>query len=286
MKKIFISLCIVFVFGNGYAQKEKIKGNKIVITEQRSLDPFHSIEVHDNFEISLIEDTDNIVTIEADSNLQEFIAVEVHDSILEIKSKKNIKRSKKLNIRISYAQELKKILVYNKVQLKSASLLKSTNLRVESNDETEVFLSIESANLTSIINDKSTIDLHATTSEAFYQINDNAELKGILATDILKIDLYQKASAKLEGEATSMKLRTDSNTDFYGQKLKTNTASVTAEGSSDSYILCDKQITINAIDTAEIYVLGEEDLKIDITAFANEAILYRKKSDYGPGLLK
>lgn len=281
---VLTTLYIVFL-GNIYAQKEKIKGNKIVMTEQKTLDPFHTVKFYDNFEVTLTEDTDNIATIEADSNLQEFITVEVHDSILEVKSRRYIKRSKALNIKISFAQELRKILVYNKVQLKSGSLIKSTDLRVESNDNSEIFLSIDANKLTSIINEKATTELHTKADEVFYQVNDNGELKGILNTEIAKIDLYQKASAKLEGEVDTMQIRADLNTDFYGQKLKTDTTAIIAEGNSDCYVFCNKSITIEAINSAEIYLLGEVS-KIDITAFANEASLHRKKDNYNPGLLK
>ncbi len=284
MKKILLLVIITLVFSNIQAQKEKIKGNKIVVTEQKNLDPFHTIQLYDDFEITLTEDNENIATIEADSNLQEFITVEVHDSILEVKSRRDIKRSKELTIKISYAQELKKILAYNKIQLKSGSLIKSTNLRIESNDNTEVFLSIETDKLTAITNGKSTVDLHTNAAEAFYQVNESSELKGILDTDLLKLDLYQKASSKLEGEAKSIVLRMDRNTNFYGQKLKTDTASVSAEGTSDCYILCHKEITIEATDQTEIYLLGD-DPKVTMTTFSNEATLYKKKNNYSPGLL-
>ncbi|WP_299256896.1 DUF2807 domain-containing protein [uncultured Aquimarina sp.] len=284
MRTLVLSIFCTVIFGNLYAQKEKIKGNKIVMIEQKILDAFHTILLYDNFEVSLQEDSDNIVTIEADSNLQEHINIEVQDSILKIKSDKTIKRSKALNIKILYAQNLQKIVIYDKVELKSLSSIKSPKLRIEANDNSEVFLSVDTGKLTGISNGKADLELHTKSEEAFYQVNENSELKGIITADSLKIDLYQKGYAKLEGEVKSMLVRADGGTDFYGEKLTSGKISIIAEGSSDCYVLANEEITIEAKDETEIYLLGEP--TINMTMFANEATLYKKKIDYSPSRLK
>ncbi|WP_219008348.1 GIN domain-containing protein [Aquimarina litoralis] len=284
MRTWVLFVLFIFSLGSLQAQKEKIKGNKIVVTEQKFVDAYHTIQLYDNFEVSIQEDSDNLISIEADSNLQEIINISVNDSILTIKSDKRIKRSKALHIKIGYAQELKKIISYNKVQLKSTSLINAPEIRIESNDDTEVFLSIEADKATSISNGDSNVELHINANDAFYQINDDAELKGIVDADSLKVDLYQKGYAKLEGKTKSMLLRADGNTDFYGEKLTSEKTSVIAEGSSDCYIVTNQEITIEAKDETEIYLLGEP--KINMTQFANEAIIYKKNIDYSPSLLK
>ncbi|WP_378183948.1 GIN domain-containing protein [Aquimarina sp. SS2-1] len=284
MRTLLLSLFAIFVIGNCNAQKKKVKGNKIVMTEEKIVDAFHTVEVYDNFEVAINEDSDPIVKVEADSNLQEFIDVTVQDSILKIKATRDLRRAKALNITISYASELKKIKIYDKVNLKSLVLIKSSELTVETNDNSEAFLSLETGKITAITNGKSNIDLHTDSEEAFYQVNENSELKGIIKADSLKIDLYQKGYAKLEGDVKSMLVRADGDTDFYGEKLTSITASIIAEGSSDCYLLTNEEITIEAKDETEIYLLGEP--KINMTLFTNEATLYKKKIDYSPGILR
>lgn len=284
MRTWALSLLCLIGLGNLHAQKEKIKGNKIVMTEEKIVDAFHTIELYDNFEVSIDEDSDHIIKIEADSNLQEFIEVAIQDSILKIRATKFFRRAKALNIRISYASELKKIVTYDKINLKSLAPIKSSELSIEANDNSDVFLSIDTGSVTSISNGKATIDLHADSKEAFYQVNENSELKGIITADSLKIDLYQKGYAKLEGDVKSMLVRADGNTDFYGEKLTSGKTSIIAEGSSDCYVLANEEITIEAKDETEIYLLGEP--TINMTMFANEATLYKKKIDYSPSRLK
>ncbi len=280
MKTSLLLVCSFLVLGNVYGQKEKVKGNKIVSTEEHNLENFHTIEIYENFEVTLDESSDNLLKIEADSNLQELINFEIVDGILIIKSDKDLRRAKALHLDISYASELKKIILHNKVNAKSLSPITSGDLSIEVNDMSEIFLTTDSGKISCTTFGKSIADLHTKAKEVVYQINENSEIKGIVTADSLKVDLYQKASAKLEGEVSSMLVRADNETDFYGEKLSADKTSVIAEGSSDCYILTNKEITIEAIDTAEIFLLGEP--KIDINVFSNEATLFKKNIDYTP----
>ncbi|WP_103070058.1 GIN domain-containing protein [Aquimarina sediminis] len=282
--RTLLSLIALLVIGSTYGQKEKIKGNKIVSTEQFDVESFHTIEIYEGFEVMLDENSDNQVKVEADSNLQEVIQIEVLDSVLTIKSDKDIRRAKALNIDISYASELKEIIVYDKVNLKSLTPIKTDELSVSINDYAEVFLTTDVTKINCTVNGKSTADLHTTAQEAIYQINENSELKGIITADSLKIDLYQKGTIKIEGEVKSMLVRADNDSDFYGEKLNSIKASLIAEGNSDCYILTNEEISIEAKDKTEIYLLGEP--KVTMRSFTNEAILYKKNIDYVPSKFK
>ncbi len=282
-----ISLLILFsllLLGNVYGQKEKVKGNKIVSTEEFDLEGFHTIEVYENFDISFDESSDSQVKVEADSNLQDLIQIAVQDSILTITSDKDLRRAKALNIEIFYGSELKKIKLFDKVTAKSLSAINSGELKVEVNDNAEVFLTADTGKLTCIAYGKANAELHVTAKEVIYQVNEASEIKGIVTADSLKIDLYQKGSATLEGEIKSMLVRADNETNFYGEKLSSNKTSLIAEGSSDCYILTNEEITIEAIDKAEIFLLGEP--KVNLNNFANEASLYKKNIDYVPSKLR
>ena len=284
MKKLFFLCCICFMTFSAYAQKEKIKGNKIVSTERYEVEPFHTIEIYEGFEVTLDESSDSEVKIEADSNIQRVIQIEVVDSVLTIKSDKDLRRAKALNIDILYGSELKKIILYDKVNAKSLSAIKSSGLTVEVNDYAEVFLTTETDNLSCIAYGKSRAELHASATSIVYQVNENSEVKGIVTADEFKIDLYQKATAELEGEVQFMQLRTDNETDFYGTKLNATKASLLTEGSSDNYIQIQEEITIEAKDKSEIFLLGEP--KISIQGFTNEAALFKKNIDYTPSKLR
>lgn len=283
MRTLLVLCFSICILSNTFGQK-KVKGNKIVMTEEKIVEAFHTIELHDNFNVILQEETDHIIKIEADSNLQEYISIEVQDSILKVKSTRELRRAKALNITILYGAELQKIRVHDKVNLTAKSPIYSSVFSLNAHDNTEVFLTIEAQEINSFLYGKSKADLHISSTKASYQVNENADLEGIITSDSLQVDLYQKASAKLEGEIKSLRVRADGNTDFYGEKLISEITNVIAEGSSDCYVVSNQEIDLEAIDKSEVYILGEP--KINISKFANEAILYKKEIDYSPSKLK
>ncbi len=283
MRISLILLLSMVTLANLYCQKEKVKGNKIVSTENFDIEGFHTIQIYENFEVTIDESSLNQVTIEADSNILREIDVTVTDSILKIKSGKELRRAKELNVQISYASSLKKIVLSDKVHAKCLSpIITNDEFTLDMDDNSEIFLTVEAPKITYFGNGKSSTDLHTKGNEISYQVNDNAKIKGIVTADSLTVDLYQKASAKLEGESTSMLIRTDNDTDFFGEKLSAKRVSLIAEGASDCYMLTEEQIKIEAKDKAEIYILGQP--AIIIEAFKNEATLYKKKDNYSPGL--
>ncbi len=284
MRTSLLILFSLLILGSVYGQREKVKGNKIVSTEEYDVEGFHTIEIYEGFEVTFDESSDSQIKIEADSNIQRVIQVEVVDSVLTIKSDKDLRRAKALNLDILYSSELKKIVLYDKVNAKSLSSIHTNQLTIEVNDYAQLFLSAETGKLSCITNGKSFAEIHATTTDAVYQINENSELKGILTADNLKVDLYQKGSSKLEGEVKSMLVRADNTSDFFGEKLNALKTTLIAEGSSDCYIQTSEEISIEAKDKSEIFLLGEP--KIIIQGFANEATLFKKNIDYVPSKLR
>ncbi len=284
MKAYLLLFVSILFIGNTFGQKEKIKGNKITTTEQRDVSAFHTIKIFDNFEVSLSEDSDNIVKIETDSNLHEFIKTEVQDSTLTISTSKNFKSFKNLNLKILYASSLKKVVIHDKVEIKSISPIQSPVFSLQTNDNTETFLTINSDKLNYTSNGKSKVELHTTSKEVIYQINDNSKLKGILSADNGKINVFKKGFVKLEGNLKSLIIKVTEDANFYGEKLESIKTDLTADGSSDCFMLTTEEITINAKDKTEIYLLG--DAKINLETFSNESILYKKDIDYSPSRLR
>ncbi|TYP72799.1 GIN domain-containing protein [Aquimarina intermedia] len=284
LKQLPILLVLIFVSGTSIAQKERLKGNKIVMTELREIDAFHTIKVEDNFEISIQEGLENSVAIKADSNVQDAIILTVQDSILKIVSDKDIRRAKSLHLTISYTNILKHIELRNEVKLTTAGLVNAEKLSLHLYDQTEAFMSTESTKFTAYAYGKASGEFHTKADEVSYQVNENSEIQGIVTADSLKVDLYQKGSSKLEGKVNGALIRVDSSTNFRGEKLSINTAKLIAEGGSDSYLLVNEVCTIEAKDTSEIYLLGEPKVYLEI--FSGEASLYKKGLDYSPGLLK
>jgi len=279
MKTSLIALFSLFILSTAYSQK--LKGNKIVSTEELNVEGFHTIEIYEDFEVTLDERMDNIVRVKTDSNLHEAVDIIVRDSILTIKTNAEIRSSKELAVEILYTTGLRKIILHDKVNLKSLTPVKTKDITLEPRDNSEMFLTVDANTLNYFGHGKSETELHVSAKRTSYEINENAKIEGIITSDSLKIDLYQKGTAKLEGDIQSLEVRADNNTNFYGEKLTSKKTILIAESDSDCYVFTKEEIIIDGRDKAEIYILGQP--KIIVNRFSEEATLYKKKENYSPG---
>jgi hypothetical protein len=89
-----------------------------------------------------------------------------------------------------------------------------------------------------------------------------------------KCDLYQKASATIEGIAEKATIRLDNNSVFTGTKFTLKESIITAESYSTGSILAETAVSIAIGDKAEISLFGNP--KIELTRFSEEAKLFKK----------
>jgi hypothetical protein len=89
-----------------------------------------------------------------------------------------------------------------------------------------------------------------------------------------KCDLYQKASATIEGIADKATIRLDNNSVFNGTKFTLKESNITAESYSTGSILAEIAVSIAIGDKAELSLLGNP--KIELTRFSEEAKLIKK----------
>ena len=96
----------------------------------------------------------------------------------------------------------------------------------------------------------------------------------INATDV-KLDLYQRATATLEGTITNLNLRADNNSQLNGKNFTSKTCSVLAELDSNVYLEVTDAISIDASGASEIYLFGNP--KITINTFLGTVKLEKKE---------
>lgn len=275
MKKINLLVLSLFITGLSFAQqKEKIKGTKIVKTEKYEVEAFQEIEIEDNLEVYLIKADKNAVEIEADDNLHNAIDRKTYGKTLRINTNKEIATYKKIDVRIFYTDSLKLITVKHNAKLNAFNDLNVKNLTIKTLDYSKSQLNVTAPNFTLLSNDKSKIDLNLKSEDAIVEMSKNSELKALINTGKLKFDMYQKASANLEGEANELKLRLDNNTKYVGKNLTSKSTTLTIEGHTDCDIATNGNLAISASGKSKLAIYG--DPKIEIIKFADEAILQKK----------
>ncbi len=276
IKKIVIAIVLISSLSTIQAQrKEKIKGNKIVTTEQTSVEAFTRILIGEDFKVEIIKGDSPSVEIKTDENLHDVIDIEVTDNTLILKSTKRISSKRKLDIRIYYTDALNLIEVKENGQISSVSTIDIPELTIKATGSSKLFLTLKSDMFKFINSDKSKAELNVTANTSTLELSDNSKLEALINSTDIKIDLYQRADAKIEGDVDTLNIRADNSTNFIGKNLTSNTCSVLAEGSSDIYVQVIEEVVIEAIGSSEVHLY--ENPKIIINKFEGTAKLHKKE---------
>ena len=276
MKK-FTVLLVLLLLSTSFVlaqKKEKIKGSKMVTTELREIGSFESLEIEDNLEVYLEKGDKAEIKIEADENLHNLIISDLKDKALLIYASKKPVSFKKLIVRITYTNDLSIVTSKNETTINAIQEIELENITFKSLDYSKLFLNVNAKNFILQSDDKSKTELNLKSGKASIELNKNAMLKALISTIDLKVDLYQKAKATIEGDATTAKIRLDDNSSLTGNKLTVKNIDVTTEGDSSCSVNAVTTAVIDAAKKSEIQLIGSP--KIEIRKFADEARLIKK----------
>ncbi|MFV8270923.1 GIN domain-containing protein [Flavobacterium sp. GT2N3] len=275
MKKYTAILLLLLSTTFTFAQKkEKIKGSKTVTIEHREVGNFESLTVEDNLEVHLERGEKTELKIEADENLHNIISLDLRDNMLRIYTTKQAANYKKLIIRVTYSNDLNLITSKNEATVNAIQEILLNDLTLRTYDTSKLFLNVSAKNFVLQSDDKSKIELNLKSENTTIELSKNASLKALVATTDLKVDLYQKSEATIEGDATNAIIRTDNNSSFTGNKLVVKNVDVTTESYSNCSVNAVTTVIIDAADKSEIQLVGAP--KIEIRKFVDEAKLIKK----------
>lgn len=268
----FLSLLVSFL---SYAQKpEKVKGNRNLILQQTDISSFHTIIIDEDFEVEIIYNRNPSVEIETDENLHEFIEFQVIDSVLTFNKTARIRSKKKLNIKVNYDDALQHIETLDDGEITSLTSMGLTNgsLKTQGSSKVNLTLKAEAFSFKSV--DKSKVNLNVTADNIKIEMSGTSKLNAFINAPKLTADLYQRATANIEGTSQDALLRLDNYTQFNGKNFTVATCNVTCEIASDVYIEVTEAITIEASGTCGIYVYNNP--KITINRFTDTVKLQKK----------
>jgi len=274
--KISYLLVALLVTSLSFSQKkEKIKGSKIVTVAVKELNNFENIEVGDNFEVLLVKGTKPSIEIEADDNLHEIINYEVSGNTLKISALKDPTSFKKFTIRINYSNDLQLITVRNEATLKALADIELDKITIKNYNNSKSFLNVKSNYFALILDDKAEAEINVKAESTSLELSKNSELKALIVSPELKLDMYQKSTAIIEGTATIAKMRLDNNSHLNAPKLVIGTLEVDTDNYAKCEINVSSAITIAAGGKSQIELWGEQ--KIIVKKFLNNTLLRKKE---------
>jgi hypothetical protein len=274
MKKI-ITLSFLFISLLSLAQKkEKVKGSKIVKLEQKQVDNFESVEVEDNLEVFLVKGDECALEVEADDNLIEFVDFKLTGKNLRISTSRDMSSYKKLSVRVTYTDKLNMVIAKDETNVTALSDVVLDNVTFKSYDYAKLFLNAKTKSFTLMANDKSKIELNLKSDKTAIDVSKSAYVKALISSGEMRFDMYQKASADIEGDVIDLKLRLDNSCDFTGKKLTAKTALLEVTAYAKAKISVTNNVTIDASGNSEIELSGEP--KIEIKRFTESAMIQKR----------
>lgn len=275
MKKYAVLILLLFSTTLALAQKkEKIKGSKIVTIEQKEIGDFESLEVSDNIEVYLDRGEKCELKMEADDNLHDIINTDLTANTLRINTTKTATNYKKLIVRITYTNELKRVVSKDEAIINAIQEIQLNEMAFKSYDDSKLFLNVVTKNFTLQSDHNSKVELNLKSEKATIELSKNTTLKTLITATDLKFDMYQKTLANIEGDVTNAIIRLDNNAVFTGNNLNITNAELLAEEYSKCSINVNTTLSIDALGNAEIQLYGNQ--KIEIKQFADNAVLSKK----------
>jgi len=255
-------------------KKDKIKGSKTVTVEQREVGNFEALEVEDNLKVHLERGEKTELKIEADDNLHDIISFDLKDNTLRIYTTKEAVNYKKLIVRVTYDSDLTLVTSKNEAVINAIEEIQLDEITFKTSDYSKLFLNVNTKKFILQADDKSKTELNLRSENTIIQLSKNAALKSLLTTFDLKIDLYQKSNATLEGNATKAIIRLDNNSNLTGNKLIVKDAEIITESYTNCSLFVETNVIIDAAGKSEIDLFGSP--KIEMRQFSEEAKLFKK----------
>lgn len=269
-------IILLFATFNNFAQ-EKLKGNKIVTTEDRAISDFTTIEVIDNVTVFLIYNENQSVAVEADSNLQSNLLTEVNNGVLTIRTNEIIGRSKALNIHLKVNKNLQVINAYNNAKVSSDNTLKIDNLIIGSFDNASIDLKLNS--LTTEIHgvNSSKLNFEILSEDVIIRLEETTGLKGTIDTQEIEIISTGKSGIQLKGTTDILEMECSGNSSFKGKDFVSKQAKITASNSASVYIHVTENLELFSNNSSELHLYGNPEIVIH--EFFDKALIRKRELD-------
>lgn len=274
--KLFTKIVVVYLLMSVttfYAQ-EKLKGNKIVITENRGISNFNSIEIKGKLDVIFSQGNSQSVVVETDENLQFAVITEVRDSTLVINLSKRIIRKKALNVYVTANQFINKITTKEKAKITSEGLFNFNTLTINAEGNSRITIDIKSDQFTLNNNESANVNLSVNTEHITINANKTGRSKINLISNTAEILAQGSSTIELLGNCKDIFITSENKSNVKANKLECNDAIVNASDASDVHVNSSNSITISASNSAEVYIYNNP--KITLEKFIDKAILRKK----------
>lgn len=215
---LVLGFMLTITSGCTYAS-QGVKGDGNVVKQERSVSPFTGIEVGGAFKVFLTQGDKESLIVEADENLLDIIETEVHGNTLKIRTTKDIRDSKVMNLYITFS-DLKSLEISGACHLTGENKFKLGDLEMDCSGASDIMLKLTAANVNLDCSGASQMELYGMAESMDIDISGashfdasdfevklcNADVSGashgkVFVTDELSADVSGAGSLKYKGDA-------------------------------------------------------------------------------------
>jgi hypothetical protein len=278
MKKLHLITLIALLFTTvTFAQKkEKIKGSKVVTAATIAVQPFTILEVEDNIEVYLIKGNTQSVEVECDDNLHDIIKADISDNTLRLHTSKLITGAKQIVVRLTYTPSLKSITAKDESVLYAIKDLELDTIAIKNIDYSKSMLNVKSKHFCLSMNDKTKAELNVKSDSTAIVLSKNANLKALIASPAVKLDMYQKTTATVEGDALTAAIRVDNNAEYNGKKFTAKSLDFTAESYTKNIIMVSENLSLSVSGKSTTEIYGNP-TTITVKKLKDSAVILKKE---------
>jgi len=276
MKKLLLLIVLItfITVPLDLTAQDKLKGNKIVTTENRYIDGFSKLEVNDKIDVVITQGMEQSVNVEADENLHVAVLTEVRDSTLIINLTKRIVRKKALKVHVTIDQFINEISTKDKCDVKSASALKFDQLTINAEGDSSITLDIQASKFILNNNYSANAKLTVNTDNTYIHADKNGKAKINLSTNHLEATIRGSSTTNVTGNCSELYVNAENRGNFKGESLESNDVIIDAADNADVQINAKKSIIISAIDSSEIHIYNNPEITLE--KFTDKAVLRKK----------
>jgi hypothetical protein len=273
VKNIIIFFIAFSTLAVSAQRKPKIKGNKDIVEVNEDLPFFNSIEVRDDLEIFLKETTIPGYSISADDNLIDILRFDVVDSTLVIRSFYKITTKKQLEITVNY-NELKSIIL-QQGKIITKDMINSDKLNISAYGSSRLELNARASIMNIIMEGNSVGDFNLQSDSLDLMLRDKVNLNLYGITGKTNIEMYNNASAVVEGTADTLNIKLYGSSDLKAEKMEAGVISAGVEETTKARLYAYKNIELSSSGAAKTYLWGNP--KIILNEFLNTSELYKRE---------
>lgn len=202
MKKSLLLICVCLLtlscVNAQWGNNKRVKGNGDMVSETRNTDPYDEIKLVGSMDVQLVAGQEGKITVDAESNLQEYILTEVKNGALKISTKDGYNLAPKDEILITVPFEsLEAVSVTGSGDMWTNDKITSSNLDIQVTGSGDMKLELEVEDLEGRITGSGDVKLKGKSK--------NFACKVTGSGDFNAYDLYaQNVEAKVSGSGDIM----------------------------------------------------------------------------------